>query len=140
MDQAQYNAAVGFLRRSLAETEWYNAGQLLAYQRNQLGQLLRFSAANVPYYRERLEAVLRPDGEIDWRGWTDIPLIDREEMKTRGADMMAPHLPPGHGDVHRQVSSGTTGSPVTVYCSTVMDLAGSAAFERACRWYGASPR
>ena len=140
MDQAQYNAAVDFLRRSLAETEWYDAERLLAYQRNQLAQLLRFTAANVPFYRERLAPVLRANGEIDWQGWTEIPLITREDMKTHGMSMRAPLLPPGHGDVHKQVSSGTTGSPVEVYCSTVMDIAGSSAFERACRWYGASPR
>jgi phenylacetate-CoA ligase len=138
VDQAQYNAAVDFLRRSLAETEWYDAERLLAY--HQLAQLLRFAAANVPFYRERLAPVLGADGAVDWNRWAEIPLIGREELKARGDEMLAPLLPPGHGDVHKQVSSGTTGSPVEVYCSTVMDIAGAAAFNRACAWYGASPR
>ena len=53
----------------LMESQYWPPEQMLAFQRNQLAQLLRHAKQNVPFYKARLDPVLRKNGEIDWNRW-----------------------------------------------------------------------
>ena len=122
--------------RALAETETFGHEDLAAYQRNQLQQLLIFARAQSPFYRDRLASLFRRDGTIDWPRWRDLPVLTRADIRQHGEAMRSQSLPPGHGPAYEAASSGTTGTPVTIHSTRAMYLAGSAAFARACRWYG----
>lgn len=136
METPQPQTQADFLRETLARTEKYNSADLEDYQRAQLAHLLRHAREQSPFYRERLAPLFRKDGRINWRAWKQIPILSRAELQKHGREMMSETLPGGHGAVHESASSGTTGMPVTVYSSTLMGIAGGAAFGRACRWYG----
>lgn len=120
----------------LMKSQFWPPDQILAYQRTQLSQLLRHARAHVQFYKTRLDPVFNRNGAIDWDRWNDIPILTRADVKANGVEMLSDKLPIGHGPSHEQVSSGTTGTPVTIQTTYLMFLAGTAAFMRACRWYG----
>ena len=136
LDQGRHQTAAAFMRQALAQTEKYGNAELLDYQRNHLKHLLRFAKAQVPFYEERLAPLFHKDGTVDLSRWHDIPILTRADIKNNGQAMLVKELPKGHGRVHAKASSGTTGTPITVHFSTLMSASGTAAFERACRWYG----
>src|SRR5258706_1762758 len=122
----------------LMESQHWPPDQMLACQRGQLTQLLSHTKANVPFYKSRLDPVFKKNGDIDWNRWNELPILTRTDFKENGAAMMAKVLPQGHGPSYESVSSGTTGSPITIHSTYLMFAAGTAAFARACRWYGST--
>jgi phenylacetate-CoA ligase len=136
MSAQQPQSTGGIVRSMLAATEKLSSEDLAAYQRSQLEQLLRFAQAQAPFYKNRLAPLFRKNGAIDWQRWQELPILTRADIKENGDAMMPKTLPAGHGPTYAKASSGTTGTPITVYCSNLMATAGTAAFERACRWYG----
>ena len=127
-----------FVTRVLAKTETFNKQELADYQRSQLTQLLRLAHAETAFYRKRLAPFFRKGETIDWQKWKDIPVLKRADIKEHGETMIVKNLPKGHGPSNETASSGTTGTPITVHGTYLMLTAGTAAFARACRWYGQS--
>jgi len=96
----------------LMESQWWPADDLRDYQRSQLGQLLRHAKKNVPFYETRLDAVLKPNGDIDWDRWGEIPIVKRKDMIEYCDAMLAKELPPGHGQIATFETSGSTSLPI----------------------------
>lgn len=119
----------------LLESQYWNAPQLLAYQRNQLSQLLEHARKNVPFYKARLDPVFTGNGSIDWERWQEIPILTRQDLFDHRDRMLTSVLPPGHGDSRDYWSSGTTGLPVTVRHNGLAFLASRAALYRANVWH-----
>jgi phenylacetate-CoA ligase len=120
----------------LMESQYWPPETMLAYQRNQLSQFLHHARAHVPFYKDRLDPVFKKDGGLEWECWHEVPILTRADVKANGEALLSGMLPIGHGPSHRQVSSGTTGEPVTIHTTYLMNQSGSAAFTRASRWYG----
>jgi phenylacetate-CoA ligase len=110
----------------LMESQWWSPGQLQAYQRSQLGQLLRHAKKHVPFYEHRLDAVVKNNGDIDWDRWSEIPIVKREDLRDHGEAMLARELPAGHGPIGTSNSSGSTGVPITVTTTALAHLARTA--------------
>lgn len=55
----------------------------------------------------------------DW--FASLPVLTRGEVKAADSSVLAFPIPPGHGDVHELVTSGSTGTPMTI---AKTDLAG----------------
>ncbi len=125
-----------FVTRVLAKTETFNKQELADYQRSQLAQLLRLAHTETAFYRKRLAPFFRKGDILDWQKWNDIPVLKRADIKEHGETMIVKNLPKGHGPSYETASSGTTGTPITVHGTYLMLTAGTAAFARACRWYG----
>ena len=68
----------------LMESQWWSADELRNYQRSQLSQLLRHAKKNVPFYEHRLDAVVKPNGDIDWDRWGEIPIVRRQDLAKHG--------------------------------------------------------
>lgn len=113
----------------LMESQWWSAEQLRNYQRSQLSQLLRHAKKNVPFYEHRLDAVVKPNGDIDWDRWGDIPIVKRADLREHREAMQARELPAGHGPTGTNSSSGSTGIPVTVTTTRLARVA-----RDAMRW------
>ncbi len=127
-----------YIRRVLAETEFFNKNELHDYQRQQLTQLLKFAYSQAPFYRERLKHLFLDNGEINWQRWNETPIVKRKDIRECGDAMIAASPLAAHGPTYDVASSGTTGLPVTVRSTVLMHTAGVEAFGRACRWYGAA--
>ena len=129
----------GLLRKyydMLMESQFWPADALRDHQRSQLAQLLRHAKMNAPFYQTRLNAVLKPNGDIDWDKWGEIPIVKRQDMVEHRETMLATNVPPGHGQAQDYTTSGSTGVPITVRANGIATLAGRAAEYRAFNWHG----
>jgi phenylacetate-CoA ligase len=118
----------------LLQSQFWSAERMRDYQRSQLAQLLRHAKKNVPFYENRLDAVLKPNGDIDWDRWGDIPIVKRTDLFEHHEAMLAKELPPGHAFAGDVVTSGSSGVPITISVTDLMIHASDAARWRAERW------
>ncbi len=72
---------------ALSQTETLPPDKLQFYQRSLLEPLLKHAVENVPFYRNRLDAVLARDGAFDWSRWQDIPTFGIAEAEAAGGDL-----------------------------------------------------
>ena len=114
----------------LMESQHWPAGQMLAYQRSQLEQLLRHAKATVPFYKTRLDPVFMKNGAIDWDLWHEIPIVNRADLRDRRDEMLATSLPAGHGPTKKYTTSGSSGIPVAVEVTQIWGHANRAAAHR----------
>ena len=119
----------------LMESQWWPADDLRDYQRSQLGQLLRHAKKNVPFYETRLDAVLKPNGDIDWDKWGEIPIVKRQDMVEHREAMQAKELPKGHGPTAVFETSGSTGVTIKRTATSIGTLANNALRWRVHRWH-----
>ena len=103
---------------------------MLAYQRSQLGQLLRHAKATVPFYKTRLDVVFKRNGDIDWDRWNEIPIVTRADLRDNYTAMIATTLPPGHGPAKTYRSSGSSGIPVAIETTTIQSRVNEATILR----------
>ena len=121
----------------LLQSQFWPAAKLVAYQRSQLSQLLRFAYDKVPFYRDRLKPIIRQDGQIDWSHWHEVPILKRQDLIDHRQAMLAPVLPQGHGIWSDHEGSGTTGKPVTTRHNMLTAVASTNAMMRAFNWHQA---
>lgn len=119
----------------LLDSQYWPEADLQTYQRSQLRQLLLHAKAHVPFYKHRLDAVIRPDGDIDWDRWGEIPIVKRADLSERGEKMLATTMPAGHGGTTYSVTSGTTGAPIRITSSQFAQVALRANRFRSYRWH-----
>jgi phenylacetate-CoA ligase len=112
----------------LLRSQWWTPEQLAEYQRRQLNSLLKHAHATVPFYRERLQSVFRPDGSIDFSRWHEVPITRRADVSVHGHHLRS-EAPPDHGAVQSITTSGSSGDPITVHYPARMTL-----FSHCCRW------
>ena len=118
----------------------WTADELLAFQRSQLSQLLAHARDNVPFYKDRLNCIFRPDGTIDWSRWTEIPVLTKTDLRDHGPQLTARRLPAGHGIVGSFYSSGSTGIPVKVTTTSLAEIVRRALWVRYYALNGISER
>lgn len=117
------------LYESLLESEWWPADRLAGLQRRQLVSLLSHARTSSPFYRYRLNAVMRPDGSIDWGRWSRLPIVTRSELSHSFSAMLTRSPVRAHGPFADMTTSGSTGDPVKVRSTGWMsDLVA------ACNW------
>lgn len=119
----------------LMESQYWSREALRDYQVTQLGHLLRHAKATTPFYQQRLDTVLRSDGDIAWNRWNEIPIVRRTDVSSQRAAMQASSLPAGHGPTGVSETSGSTGLPITITVTTLLTLANAALGWRAHRWH-----
>jgi phenylacetate-CoA ligase len=107
----------------LEYSQWWSAEELRAHQYRQLAALLRHARATVPFYQKRLAGTgLTDEQALTPEGWLRIPLLTRQDIREHQADLTATTLPNGHGPVHRNKTSGSTGQSLEVVGTAVDTL------------------
>jgi phenylacetate-CoA ligase len=120
MDEEATLLALAF---QLEQTQWWSAEELLAQQYRQLTALLRHARATVPFYQKRLaDAGVGGEEALTPEGWLRIPLLTRQDIRQHQPDLTSTRLPFGHGPVHRNKTSGSTGQPLEVLSTAVDTL------------------
>ena len=97
-------------------SEWWSKADIAAYQDERLRGLVRHAYANVPFYRELMQALRLTPRDI--RGRADLPklpLLTKEHVRRNRERMVADgvrreRLIPGY-------TGGTTGSALRFYSS-----------------------
>jgi phenylacetate-CoA ligase len=120
----------------LAGSQFWPHQQLVAFQRQQLGQLIVFAQKNVPFYKDRLAPLVARDGTLRWERWQNVPILTRRDLAVHRDSMLASVLPSGHGKVADHEGSGTTGQPVVTRHNNLTALVSKTALYRAYGWFG----
>jgi phenylacetate-CoA ligase len=133
LGRARYGGRYQEFRSLLSESQWWDEQKMGAWQDEQLRRVVAHAYEHVPYYHE----LFRHHG-IDpatFRGREDlprIPLLTRETVKSRIEQMKSRRkqdLAPGHGH-----TSGTTGSPLSVFYSSDAITMNYAVMDRVYQW------
>ena len=130
----QYRDALARLQR----LERASPEEVRAYQDRRIREIVRVAYARTPYYREVMDARgLRP---TDIQGVADLPklpLLTRTVVRARINDLMTERKPAA-GWVHGH-TSGTTGSPLSVWYDRQMCAENNAQDRRQKIWGGMKP-
>lgn len=116
--------------KMLMESQFWPPDRMLAYQRNQLSQLLHHARTQSPFYKTRLDPVFSRNGAIDWDRWHEIPIVTRAELRDNFPSMLAKVMPPGHGPSKTYRSSGSSGIPIAIETTRISNEAKVAAISR----------
>lgn len=136
LEKQRYGGRFPEFRALLEESQWWDAQRMGQWQDERLRHIVRHAFEHVPYYRE-----LFTHHGIDpakFRGREDlprIPTLSRDTVKSRIEDLKSRRpqdLAPGHGH-----TSGTTGSPLSVFYSPDMIAMNYAVMDRQYRWANA---
>ena len=120
----------------LEQTQWWSAEALRDQQLRQLDHLIAHATRTVPYYRTRLSGIAPLDTPLTAEAWRDIPMLARSDIQNAGDELKTEQLPPGHGEIHDSITSGSTGSPVRT-CDTDLTVLYNQAFGlRRALWHG----
>lgn len=115
---------------ALLKTDHYDPVQLRGFQANVLVDLIAFAAQNIPFYRERLSAVVSPHGQVELERWREISILTQTEVREHLAELRPALLPEQHGDILRFTASGSGGRSISYYRTSLADIAQTAAQYR----------
>jgi phenylacetate-CoA ligase len=98
----------------LLDSEKWSAGEIEAYQNEQLRQLIRHAYENVPYYRERWKALRIHPEDIRSRGdLPKLPVLTKEEIRNNTERFISQNTP--RRELLSRHTSGTTGKGLHFY-------------------------
>jgi phenylacetate-CoA ligase len=121
--------------REFEHTQFLPEEEIRALQWRRLRALLDHAYAQCPFYRRRFErAGLLPS---DLRGLDDLralPILEKRDIQEHGESMVAQNWP--RGDLIRNQTGGSTGTPVAFYLSKARKCSRAAATLRHNRWAG----
>lgn len=126
--------------QQLERSQWWTPAEIWAHQRRQLAALVRHARENVPFYRDRLDAAgLRGTEAEAAERWRRIPLLTRQDIRSRQAELRSRQVPPGHGGTVRNKTSGSSGTPLEVTGTEIGGLFWRAVALRDDHWHGRDP-
>jgi phenylacetate-CoA ligase len=123
----------------LVENEFLPPEEAAVLRATQLVDLLRFAAAQVPYYRENLRDLGRPEDLAAPGGLERIPVLSRSDVQSHFDRLQAQALPDGHHPALTTRTSGSTGQRVVVLHSNVSMLMINVVKQRESRWFRYDP-
>lgn len=128
------------LEHQLEQSQWWTPAALREAQLRQLRHLLVHARRTSPFWRARLDACgLRGEAPPAMEDWRRLPPLTRQELQQAGRLLRSSHVPPAHGRVEETSSSGSTGTPVTITATAVVQLMWEAMTQRSHRWQGRDP-
>src|SRR5688572_21343958 len=124
------------LQFQLERSQWLPAEVLRELQFRQLDELLRHAWATVPYYRERWDGCYDPREPLTPASFSRIPLLTRPELQGKFEALKSTAVPPAHGRVAESRTSGSTGQPVRVLKTDLVQFMWQAIVLREHHWFG----
>ncbi len=122
----------------LEESQWWSLSDLQAYQLEQLQRLIDEAYRYVPYYRGSLQVFnVRPEDIRSLDDLSRVPFVEKEQVRRRHQDFLSSKasLPL----LYKCRTSGTTGTPLTLYRDLRNIGFEYAMLSRQRRWAGLKP-
>lgn len=121
--------------REIEETQWLDGDGLRDYQENQVRALLRHAATHVPYYRALFQnAGLKPE-TIEASDLLELPYLTKGDISGKAAVFCSRRW----GWTFKGNTSGTTGTPLTIWQDLYSIVREHAFVFRILRWAGYEP-
>jgi phenylacetate-CoA ligase len=121
---------------ALTQIERLPEPQLRRYQRGLVERVVRHARDNVAFYRHRLQSLFGPDDAFDFSHWSEVPVLERQQVARESLQMRAQNLPESYGEVHEIKTSGTAELPLTFTTNGLVSMAANGALTQLCRWHG----
>jgi phenylacetate-CoA ligase len=98
----------------LKSTEWWTAEQIDGYQNKQLSQMVQLAYESVPYYRQLFQEWGVESGAVkNAADLEQIPLLTKQTLRESSRQLISQRFKPQ--SLLTNQTSGTTGTPLTVY-------------------------
>jgi len=122
-----------YLRSEKWDRERYEA-----YQDEQLKKIIQHAAMHVPYYKELFKKIkLNPDQFRGRRDLDQLPILDKETVRTRQKDLIADNAE--QFGIIWESTSGSTGTPLHLIIDNSTKAHKLAAVLRSYQWAGYFP-
>lgn len=134
LGRQRYGGRFPEFRALLDESQWWEPGRMREWQLGRLRWVLTQAHEHVPYYRETFRRHgFDPSRFESLEDLQRLPVLERDVVKHRARDLQsrAPDLRLAEGH-----TSGTTGSPITVFYDSDMIAMNYAVMDRQYRWAG----
>lgn len=132
----RFGAEFDRLSRLLEESERWTLDEMRAYQESRLRDIVRHAYDTVPYYRDLFDRLrLRPADIRSAEDLAKIPPLTRGELAGNADRLLSRAVE--RKALRSGSTSGTSGSPLTVYWDKAILLMNNACYMRARRWAGA---
>lgn len=136
LDRQRYGGRFAEFRALMDASQWWGEQRMGEWQDGRLRAVVRHAYQHVPYYRQLFDK--HGISADQFRGREDlhkIPVLTRDVLKRRLAEFRS--LAPEHRRLAEGHTSGTTGSPLTLFYDADMMAMNYAALDRQYRWAGA---
>jgi len=136
LDRQRYGGRFPEFRRLMDESQWWDVQRMGEWQDERLRAVVLHAYEHVPYYRALFDG--HGISARLFRGREDlhrIPVLTRDTLKRQLDDFRS--RAPEHRRLAEGHTSGTTGSPLTVFYDSDMMTMNYAALDRQYRWAGA---
>lgn len=116
----------------LSQSQWWSPDRLLGLQLKQLTSLVHHAKSSTRHYRD----IDIPIGsELTLETFRSLPLLRRRDIQTAGDGLFSARPPQSHGSSITVMTSGSTGTPVTVLKSELAMLLWQAFTLRESLWH-----
>lgn len=129
----RYGAGYRRVLQELLESQWQDAATVAQHQVDTLASVLDHARRTVPFYANRLPAV-REGTRPDLR---EIPLLTKHEVREAGEALVSTTYRGRR--LQETHTGGTTGMPLTIYCTPAVLQRNYAFFARFVSWTGVGP-
>lgn len=127
--------------QALRNDQWLPHAEIERKQVAAARALVAHGLRHVPYYRETFHAAGVDPRQVDTlEAFRSLPVLDRCTFRTRAAEFHAEALPPGMMETGVVSTSGTTGVPIKVQQTNIVNLAWCTFAMRDLEWCGIDPR
>lgn len=129
------------MTRAFAASQNFARQEVERRQALLLERVVRHADAYSPFYcdSKRLKPLFRPDGSFDLAGWKDVPILSRNEAKSNQDALHARQVPADMGSLETRMTSGSTGTPLTIRLTSAQAIASEVLVNRALRWHDLWP-
>jgi phenylacetate-CoA ligase len=121
--------------RELERNQWLSPDELQQISWQKLKKLLEHAYANVPFYRRCFQEIgLTPQDIRTEEDFRQIPLLSKDDIRHNTDLLIATNY--AKDKMRRDVTSGSTGTPLVLYHERDCNSIDFAAFTRCYRWFG----
>ncbi len=129
----RYGSVFNALESEWDRSQWWDPGRLREWQAQRLQLMVRVAYDQLPFYRRRFDACgVRPEQIVGPEDLRRLPVLTKAEVRAAGLALLTREP---RGLVHGH-TSGTTGSPLSLWYDRAMCIANNVADWRQKRWGG----
>lgn len=133
----RYGPETERLVQEALERDHWSAARWKAWQEERLAFVLHRAATQVPYYRAQWSERRRHGDKSSWEQLENWPILKKEALRATPTAFVADNYQGRR--LFKEHTSGTTGTPLTLWCDRSAERSWYALFEaRWRRWYGVS--
>lgn len=115
-----------------SKSEWWSAERIRSFQNEKLRDIVRYAHSNIPFYRQRFkDAGVLPEDIGGVGDLSRLPILTKDEVREAGDSIIA--VGKGSKLVHGH-TSGTTGSPLSLFYDRTMCIVNNVADWRQKSW------